>query len=122
MSSMVNGKYANNLKAPITVKDLIAKQKAKQSAHNNLKAPVAVKDIIAKQKSKTATLNYLRSPIKIKDLIDVLASTMLIDNNPSVQKDGKQLKNINLIEDEWQEMNKLIKVLGGCKMVCMFTL
>jgi len=49
--------------------------------------------------------------IKIKDLIDVLASTMLIDNDPSMRNNGKRLKNINLTENEWQEMDKLIKVL-----------
>src|SRR5215213_212555 len=49
--------------------------------------------------------------IKIKDLIDILASTMLIDPDPSTRRDGKQLKSINLTEDEWQEISKLVKVL-----------
>ena len=49
--------------------------------------------------------------IKIKDLIDILASTMLIDPDPSTRRDGKRLKNINLTENEWQEMNKLIIIL-----------
>ena len=49
--------------------------------------------------------------IKIKDLIDILASTMLIDPDPLMRRDGKRLKNINLTENEWQEMSKLIKIL-----------
>ena len=49
--------------------------------------------------------------IKIKDLIDILASTMLIDPDPSMRRDGKRLKDINLTEEEWQEIKKLIKVL-----------
>ena len=49
--------------------------------------------------------------IKIKDLIDILASTMLIDPDPSTRRDGKRLKNINLTEDEWQEIRKLINIL-----------
>jgi len=49
--------------------------------------------------------------IKIKDLIDILASTMLIDPDPSTRRDGKRLKSINLTEDEWQEISKLVKVL-----------
>ncbi len=38
--------------------------------------------------------------IKIKDLIDVLASTMVIDSDPSTRRDGKRLKKINLTKDE----------------------
>lgn len=49
--------------------------------------------------------------IKIKHLIDILASTMLIDPDPTTRRDGKRLKNINLTEDEWQEIGKLVKVL-----------
>ena len=49
--------------------------------------------------------------IKIKDLIDILASTMLIDSDPSTRRDGKRLKDINLTENEWQEIRKLIKIL-----------
>jgi len=30
--------------------------------------------------------------IKIKDLIDILASTMMIDSDPSTRQDGKRLK------------------------------
>ncbi|CAB5383759.1 unnamed protein product [Rhizophagus irregularis] len=49
--------------------------------------------------------------IKIKDLIDILASTMLIDPDLSTRRDGKRLKNINLTENEWQEISKLIIIL-----------
>ncbi|CAB5330942.1 unnamed protein product [Rhizophagus irregularis] len=49
--------------------------------------------------------------IKIKDLIDILASTMLIDPDLSTRCDGKRLKNINLTENEWQEISKLIIIL-----------
>ncbi|CAB5131700.1 unnamed protein product [Rhizophagus irregularis] len=49
--------------------------------------------------------------IKIKDLIDVLASTMLIDPDASTRRDGKRLKKINLTENEWQEIGKLIIIL-----------
>ncbi|PKY50971.1 hypothetical protein RhiirA4_467758 [Rhizophagus irregularis] len=48
---------------------------------------------------------------KIKDLIYILTSTMLIDPDPSTQHDGKRLKNINLTENEWQEISKLIIIL-----------
>ena len=36
---------------------------------------------------------------------------MLIDPDPLTRRDGKRLKNINLTENEWQEMSKLIKIL-----------
>ncbi len=49
--------------------------------------------------------------IKIKDLVDILASTMLIDPDLSTRRDGKRLKNINLTENEWQEIGKLIIIL-----------
>ncbi len=49
--------------------------------------------------------------IKIKDLIDVLASTMVIDSDPSTRRDGKRLKKINLTKDEWEAINKLIVIL-----------
>ncbi|GBC12879.2 zinc finger BED domain-containing protein 1-like [Rhizophagus irregularis DAOM 181602=DAOM 197198] len=47
--------------------------------------------------------------LKIKDLIDVLASTLMID--PNTRRDGKRLKDINLTDDEWQAMNKLVNIL-----------
>jgi hypothetical protein len=47
--------------------------------------------------------------LKIKDLIDVLMSTLMID--PNTRRDGKRLKNINLTDDEWQVMNKLVNIL-----------
>ena len=49
--------------------------------------------------------------IKIKDLIDILASTMLIDPDPSTRRDGKRLKSINLTDNEWQAISKLIVIL-----------
>ena len=51
--------------------------------------------------------------IKIKDLIDILASIMLIDPDPSTQYDSKRLKDINLTEEEWQEIKKLIIKLNS---------
>ena len=36
---------------------------------------------------------------------------MLIDPDLSTRRDGKRLKNINLTENEWQEMSKLIIIL-----------
>ncbi|CAB5369823.1 unnamed protein product [Rhizophagus irregularis] len=48
---------------------------------------------------------------KIKDLIDILAFTMLINPDLSTRRDGKRLKNINLTENEWQEISKLIIIL-----------
>ncbi|CAB5394103.1 unnamed protein product [Rhizophagus irregularis] len=47
--------------------------------------------------------------LKIKDLIDVLVSTLMID--PNTRRDGKRLKDINLTDDEWQAMNKLVNIL-----------
>jgi hypothetical protein len=49
--------------------------------------------------------------IKIKDIIDVLASTMMIDSDPSTRRDGKRLKEINLTDGEWQAINQLIIIL-----------
>jgi len=48
--------------------------------------------------------------IKIKDLIDVLASTLMID--PDTRRDGKRLRDINLTDDEWQAIGKLVNILG----------
>ena len=36
---------------------------------------------------------------------------MIIDPDPSTRRDGKRLKEINLTEDEWNEMKKLIIIL-----------
>ena len=36
---------------------------------------------------------------------------MLIDPDLSTRRDGKRLKNINLTENEWQEIGKLIIIL-----------
>ncbi len=50
-----------------------------------------------------------RRLIKIKDLINILASTLMID--PDTRRDGKRLKDINLTDDEWQAMGKLVIIL-----------
>ena len=47
--------------------------------------------------------------IKIKDLINILVSTLMID--PDTQWDGKRLKDINLTDDEWQAIGKLVIIL-----------
>ena len=37
--------------------------------------------------------------------------TMLRDDDPTTRKDGKRLSEINLVEDEWVTIKKLIKIL-----------
>jgi hypothetical protein len=48
---------------------------------------------------------------KIHDYIDVMAMAMLRDDDPTMRKDGKRLREINLNEDEWNTIKQLIKIL-----------
>ncbi|CAB4418984.1 unnamed protein product [Rhizophagus irregularis] len=48
---------------------------------------------------------------KIHDYIDVMAMTILRDDDPTTRKDGKRLREINLNEDEWDAIKQLIKIL-----------
>lgn len=49
--------------------------------------------------------------IKIKDLVEIMATTMMIDPDPSTKYDGRRLRNINLTEEEWQAIGELIIIL-----------
>ena len=40
-----------------------------------------------------------------------MATTMMIDPDPSTKYDGRRLRNINLIEEEWQAIGELIIIL-----------
>jgi hypothetical protein len=49
--------------------------------------------------------------LKIRNLIDVMASSLSIDSDAQARKDGKRLKKINLVDDEWEALKKLTNIL-----------
>ncbi|GES85940.1 hypothetical protein GLOIN_2v1482909 [Rhizophagus clarus] len=40
-----------------------------------------------------------------------MASSLSVDSNPQVQKDGKRLKKINLVDEEWKALRRLTNIL-----------
>ncbi|CAB4407317.1 unnamed protein product [Rhizophagus irregularis] len=50
--------------------------------------------------------------IYLKDAIDQLATDLSRNRDNNVKKDGRRLKSINLIEEEWTFMEELVDLLG----------
>ncbi|PKY52455.1 hypothetical protein RhiirA4_425290 [Rhizophagus irregularis] len=40
-----------------------------------------------------------------------MASSLSVDSNPQARKDGKRLKEINLVDEEWEALKKLTNIL-----------
>jgi len=49
--------------------------------------------------------------LKIRDLIDIMVSSLSIDSNAQARRDGKRLKEINLVDEEWEALKKLTCIL-----------
>lgn len=49
--------------------------------------------------------------LKIRNLIDVMASSLSIDSDAQARRDGKRLKKINLVDNEWEALKKLTNIL-----------
>jgi hypothetical protein len=48
----------------------------------------------------------------LKDAIDQLATDLSRNRDNAIKKDGRYLKNINLVEEEWSLMEELVNLLG----------
>ncbi|GBC00393.1 hypothetical protein RclHR1_03840015 [Rhizophagus clarus] len=55
-------------------------------------------------------LSWIRL-LKIQNLIDIMASSLSVNSNPQVRKDGKRLKEINLVDEEWEALRRLTNIL-----------
>ncbi|CAB4496375.1 unnamed protein product [Rhizophagus irregularis] len=49
--------------------------------------------------------------LKIQNLIDIMASSLSVNSNLQARKDGKRLKEINLVDEEWKPLRKLTNIL-----------
>ncbi|GES79445.1 zinc finger BED domain-containing protein 1-like [Rhizophagus clarus] len=55
-------------------------------------------------------LSWIRL-LKIQNLIDIMTSSLSVDSNPQVRKDGKKLKETNLVDEEWEALRRLTNIL-----------